>query len=482
MHHIVPEFIIENYQAGRFNGSFRAASMFLDISGFSTMTDALMQHGQHGAEVLAEMMGTVFDPIVDAIFGRGGIIVGYAGDSITALYPIDADHTSAALRALAAADAIQQGLNSKPVYETPYGAFQISAKVGVAAGLVSWGILRSRNGKKATYYFRGEAIDEAARAEHQANAGDIVFVKKLYDRVGREVEAEPLTPYYRLARLSAKVPVLPYFEPLSIDPDVESVFVPGDLIHQNLRGEFRQAVNLFMRFPDLTAEQLEGFMYAFFDLQARYGGFIDRIDFGDKGCSMIVLWGAPVAYENDIGRALNFALDLKSIVDFPITAGLTYYISHAGYIGGRLYENYTCYGWGINLAARFMMSATEGDVWLDERVALRIKKRFRFDFVGEQLFKGFAQKQSVYVLRGRKAESESFFEGEMVGRESELRTLTDLAAPVWSGKYAGVIGVWGEAGMGKSRLIYEFMHSPSFSREPCSLGAMPIGPNFTSLV
>jgi tetratricopeptide (TPR) repeat protein len=109
-----------------------------------------------------------------------------------------------------------------------------------------------------------------------------------------------------------------------------------------------------------------------------------------------------------------------------------------------------------------MMSATEGEVWLDERAALRIKKRFNFDFVGKQLFKGFAQKQSVYVLRGRKAESELLFEGEMIGRDSELRMLTDFVAPVWSGKYAGVIGVWGEAGMGKSRLIHEFRHSPLF--------------------
>jgi predicted ATPase/class 3 adenylate cyclase len=462
MHQIVPEFIITNYKAERFNGSFMAASMFLDITGFSGMTDKLMQHGQHGAEVLAQMMRTVFDPIVNAIFGQGGMIVGYAGDAISALYPIEKDEILVARRVLASAFTIQESLKTKPTYVTPYGTFQISAKIGLAVGQVSWGILRSRNGEKATYYFRGDAVDEAARAEHQAAAGDILLIRKLFEELESEIKANSIPPYYRLNWISSNFPLPQPVESPPLNPEVAAIFVPVNLINQDLRGEFRQAVNLFMRIPNLTSEQLEIFMQTFFEIQARYGGLIDRIDFGDKGCNMIVLWGAPIAYENDIGRALNFILDLKSKVDFPITAGLTYYISHAGYIGGQLYENYTCYGWGINLAARFMMSANEGEVWLDERVAQRIKKHYNYDFVGEHNFKGFAQKQSVYVLRGRKSESEFFFRGEMVGRNQELQTLTDLVAPIWSGNYAGVLGVWGEAGMGKSRLIYEFRKSTIF--------------------
>ena len=74
--------------------------MFLDLSGFSTMTDVLMQHGQHGAEVLAGLMHGVFDPLVESIFHYGGKIIGFAGDGIMALYPIEEDAESTALRAL----------------------------------------------------------------------------------------------------------------------------------------------------------------------------------------------------------------------------------------------------------------------------------------------------------------------------------------------------------------------------------------------
>jgi class 3 adenylate cyclase len=138
VHRIVPELIIENYRAGNYRGSFRAAGMFVDISGFSAMTDALMQHGEHGAEILAVMMRAVFDPLVSAIFAQGGMIVGYAGDAVSALYPVRADDAPASRRALASASAIQQSLKSKQNYETPYGTFHISAKIGLAIGSVSW--------------------------------------------------------------------------------------------------------------------------------------------------------------------------------------------------------------------------------------------------------------------------------------------------------------------------------------------------------
>ena len=58
MHRVVPELIVESYREGRYSGDFQAVGLFLDLSGFSTMTDVLMQYGQHGAEVLAGLMGS----------------------------------------------------------------------------------------------------------------------------------------------------------------------------------------------------------------------------------------------------------------------------------------------------------------------------------------------------------------------------------------------------------------------------------------
>jgi hypothetical protein len=53
MHNLVPHFILKQYAAGERSGRFPATALFVDISGFSAITDALMQRGQHGAEVAA---------------------------------------------------------------------------------------------------------------------------------------------------------------------------------------------------------------------------------------------------------------------------------------------------------------------------------------------------------------------------------------------------------------------------------------------
>lgn len=464
MHRVVPELIVENYRAGRYGGEFRAVGMFLDLSGFSRMTDVLMQHGQHGAEVLAGLMHGVFDPLVESIFEYGGRIISFAGDGIMALYPADGEEHATALRALASAWTIQQALAENPARDTVYGRFSFSVKIGLALGSVTWRILRSADDSQATYYFRGTAVDESAEAEHHAKAGEIVLADDIKELLKDAVRTRPYESFHRFIRFRGGLPqttpcVLP-----EVDVESSRVFMPEDVIVHNMPGEFRQIVNLFMRIPDLPEDKLEGFIDTLFKLRGQYGGLLTRLDFGDKGCNLLMLWGAPLAYENDVSRALNFVLDLKSLMDFPITAGVTYYIAHAGYLGSEMCEDYTCYGWGVNLASRFMMTAPAGRIWVDERIARKVSQSFELEYVGSQMFKGFAAAQKVNVLLDRKQEQdvESIYQGEMVGRQAELARLTAFIEPLWQGRFAGVIGVAGDAGVGKGRLIHELHTSPGF--------------------
>lgn len=462
MHRVVPELILENYRAGRYSGEFPAVGMFLDLSGFSTMTDALMQHGQHGAEVLAGLMHGVFDPLVESVFDYGGKIVGFAGDGIMALYPIESDMKTTALRALTSACVIQKRFKESPIHQTVYGKFSVSAKIGLASGSVSWGILRSSSGDQATYYFRGSVVDESAETEHHAKAGDILLTPGMQELLQEEIYTMPCESFQRFNgfRLELPAPTRVVFPP--VDLSVARLFMPEEVIAYDVRGEFRQVVNLFMRFPNLSEIQLSDLMSKVFDLRNKYGGLLNRLDFGDKGCNLLMLWGAPVAYENDISRALNFLLDLKAQVDFPITAGATYYIAHAGYLGSSMCEDYTCYGWGVNLASRFMMSAPSGAIWVDDRIARRVSKRFEIEFVGRQVFKGFAAAQKVHHLRGYKQMMEPTYQGELVGREEELAQLVHFIEPLWQKKFAGLMLVSGDAGVGKGRLVYEFRSSRLF--------------------
>lgn len=462
MHRIVPELIIENYRAGCFSGEFPAVGMFLDLSGFSTMTDTLVQHGQHGAEVLAGLMHGVFDPLVESIFEYGGKIVGFAGDGIMALYPIETDARTTALRAMTSAYVIQKRFEENPTRQTVYGEFSIFAKIGLGSGSVSWGILSSETCDQATYYFRGTAVDEPAHAEHHAKAGDILLTQSFYQLLQEDIEALPLASHWRFRNFYRDFPEPQPTTFPPVDLEIARLFMPEEVITEDVHGEFRQVVNLFIRFPDLSETQLDAMMRKVFELRNKYGGLLSRMDFGDKGCNMLILWGAPVAYGNDIGRALNFLLDLKSAVDFPITAGVTYYISHAGYLGSSLYEDYTCYGWGVNLASRFMMSAPVGEIWVDDRIARRVSNWFEIEFLNSQSFKGFAAQQKVYVLYRHKPTAEPSYQGELVGRELEFDQLAGFLEPIWQNKFAGLLLVSGDAGIGKGRLVHEARSSKQF--------------------
>ena len=58
MKRLVPAFILNQQKKSVFEGQFEAASMFIDISGFTAMTQTLMKNGKEGAEILTSIIKT----------------------------------------------------------------------------------------------------------------------------------------------------------------------------------------------------------------------------------------------------------------------------------------------------------------------------------------------------------------------------------------------------------------------------------------
>jgi predicted ATPase/class 3 adenylate cyclase len=320
--------------------------------------------------------------------------------------------------------------------------------------------LSSGDGERATYFFQGSAIDGSAQAEGASQPGQILLDDSIVNRLGCTITTEPQNGYHRLTHASLDLPQPVHQPPPQADEAIAAHFYPEAILRQVHTGEFRHMVNLFVNLPTVRNEaQLVTFMQTIFELQERNGGLIDKLDFGDKGVNLLLLWGAPVAYENDIERALNFILGLQSSTSIPVSAGLTYHIAHAGFIGSSYLENYTGYGRGINLAARFMTAAPRGEIWVDQEVYHRAEARFEFEALGEHTFKGFSQPQAVYLLVERKVQADAFFRGELIGRQAELARLEAFIHPLCQGRYPGALLITGEAGMGKSRLVHEFIQT-----------------------
>ncbi len=455
MHRLVPQFIQEQYAAGNSAGSFEACTLFVDISGFTPITDAIMDHGQHGAEILAGIIQQVFDPLVESVFQQGGFVTNFAGDAFAAVFPSPSSSADQARHALAAAWRMQQAMISSAEQATPYGNFSLSVKIGLSLGQVNWGIVSSADGNRAAYYFQGPAIDGCANAQKLAQAGQVVVDAAVFEAAGSTVVAgESIDDHVLITSLSEDLPGPSSVDLGQIQPDIVNRFFPPEASQSEFSGELRQATNMFISLPTVrTVDQLQAFMQMIFELQDHYGGLLNRLDFGDKGANLLLFWGAPIAHENDLLRALNFILDLQSQTVIPVSAGITYGIAHSGYSGGALAGEYTCHGRCTTLAARLMQAAPRGEVWIDEQVAERARRAFEVEFEGRLPFKGFVEEHQVFVLLERKEVSESFYEGQLIGRQAEQERIAAFALPLAEGKFAGALVVWGEPGIGKSRLV-----------------------------
>lgn len=465
---LISPFVVDRFTSGGEGGSLEAATLFADVSGFGVLTSTLMEHGRYGSEVVAQVMSALFTPLVDAVYSHGGAISGFAGDSFTALFPADgsSDDERCALRALAAATEMREHLAAHGRHETPWGAFEIGVKLGLAAGTVHWQILRQRD-ERAAYYVRGPAIDGCAAIDEHAAPGDLVLHPSSRSLLGDRVSVDEIpgsaadgydVAFARVMTLETSLPDRLPVELPGVDAETIASFLPREVVEQTEVGEYRQVVNVFVNLQgDPDDAELRSVVQVVRDLQTSYGGVLNRIAFGDKGCNLLLFWGAPVSFENDAERAVHFILDLQRAIERPLRAGVTTGISYAGLVGSDLHAEFTTYGLGINLAARLMTSAPWGSIWMDAAVHRKAAPRFVTSSIGHRTFKGFAEPEEVFGVTDRRTDARRRFGGDTVGRAAESAALTAFVAPLLESRFGGVLVVQGEAGMGKSRLVGDFL-------------------------
>lgn len=467
VHALVPHPIVEYYQQQCFNGTFEAASLFCDISGFTALTETLMQYKKEGAEALTRALNDIFFPLVHMVYARGGFITTFAGDAFTALFPIwDGNNEDAIFQATHTALFIQHFFIDHATIETPYGTFPINAKVGLGIGHVTWGILGDTSPSDGrtpmlTYFFRGPAIDRCAHAEHEAERGDIVVHHVLLDSIASSATYTPVVHHAKLlsvqgTRLQRQQSLTP------VSREVIHVFLPDqvlDLIANQTRAEFRTVSIVFLSFDEPPDhETLSTFVTTVLKLAAIYEGYVNKLDFGDKGGVILIAFGAPITHERDRERAADFVLTLREWVTTPRwRAGLTSGTVYAGFMGGKERAEYTTIGDIVNLAARLMMKADWVTIWTSANIALFLQEKgYDLESLGSFTFKGKSTSVAVWQLvSNHRVEETNLYSGTMVGRQNELLQLVAWVWPLFQGTSVGITTIYGEAGIGKSRLAYE---------------------------
>jgi class 3 adenylate cyclase/tetratricopeptide (TPR) repeat protein len=221
--------------------------------------------------------------------------------------------------------------------------------------------------------------------------------------------------------------------------------------------------------PEVWAQIMGRFVSILAEGVRKFGGTVDKF----TGDGIMALFGAPVAQEDHARRACHAAWHLtKAIgewseelrrehgIDLQVRLGLNSGEVVVGRVGDDVTLDPTALGHTVGLAQRMEALAEPGTVYLTEYTARLVEGWFRLDDLGGRRVKGAADPLRVCAL-GTPMPSpvrRTVGAAALVGRERELAVLEDALEMACDAQFQ-VVGVVGEAGVGKSRLCDEFARS-----------------------
>lgn len=422
-----------------------------------------MERGNEGAERLSNILNAIFEPMVHLVYKRGGNIPYFAGDAFTAVFPDELESIDAIQIVQTAKD--QLAFLNKVNQE--FEEVNINVKIGLSYGKVLWGIVGD---DFKSFYFRGFAIDACAESQKYAKEGQIVFDQSFKEKLPQGLETEAILVekgfYLPNSNYQASaIQTFPTSEQSNMSLEVAKKFLPESVIDFKQRGEFRTVIPVFISFKGITDHgMLNDFVTIVLEQFNNFSGYFKEVDFGDKGGVLLGFFGAPVSFENNVERALEFVAAIEEELakmqketGLKIKIGITSGIAYTGLVGGKERCQYAAVGNRVNIAARLMVKADWGEVLVDHEI--QKSRNFKFKHKGDLTYKGLNEAIPTYQLISRNVETPTHFQGKMIGREAELKLITEYTNKAFKDKKAAVAYIYGEAGIGKTRLGYELKNN-----------------------
>jgi class 3 adenylate cyclase len=222
--------------------------------------------------------------------------------------------------------------------------------------------------------------------------------------------------------------------------------------------------------PEEWHRILDGFFQILSEGIHRFEGTVNQY----TGDGVMALFGAPLAHEDHAQRACYAALRIRAALEdyadelrrqghsFAVRMGLNSGEVVVGTIGDDLRMDYTAQGHTVGLAARIQALAAPGSACLSGETARLVEGYFQLRDLGASQVKGVKNPVSLFeledvgLLRTRLERSRARGFTAFVGRGDELQMLESALERADAGERQ-VVGVVGEAGIGKSRLCAEFV-------------------------
>ena len=230
----------------------------------------------------------------------------------------------------------------------------------------------------------------------------------------------------------------------------------------------------------LDPEDMRTLLAGYFNLMAeqirRHGGTIEKY----IGDAIMAVFGAPVAHEDDPDRAIRAALDMQTALNNfnklrqarePEAARLQMRIGintgEVAALGSRSHRHdFLITGDAVNVAARLQQVANPDTILVGERTYLAAREVFEFRSLAPLQVKGKEQPLLAWAVQGFRTRDLAIvqhprgiegLQAQLVGRTLELTLLHATYARVRDAHHSHLVTLLGAPGIGKSRLVNEFI-------------------------
>jgi class 3 adenylate cyclase len=451
--------------SGALHRRVEASMVFVDISGFTKMSERLARHGNVGAEEVTEVIDSTFGALLPEAYGYGANLLKFGGDALLLMFT-DEGH---APRAAAGAHAMRAKLREIGTFQTTAGKVSLRMSVGAHSGEYDFFLVGDSHRE---FIVAGPAATRTVEMEGAANANQILISHEMADVLDGSLLGGDSGPGVLLRR-SPQIDQTEIVADTGPSDHLEQ-FIPlalRDVLGQErVEPEHRPSAVAFLHYEGFdrlladqggaaTAKILERLVGTVERAADRHDVTFLATDIAPDGGKIILTAGVPHTRGNDEERML---LALREILtgapeETPLQIGVNWGPVFSGSVGPFYRRTFTVMGDVVNLAARLMSKAPEGEIYATEAVLNASRTVFSFTKPAPFFVKGKSAAIQAYSV-GDPSGSRSGSVGHelpLIGRESELAALLEAWEEVLD-RRGRAVEIAAEVGMGKSRLLLEF--------------------------
>ena len=437
--------------------------VFVDISGFTAMSERLARFGKVGAEEVTEVLGACFKGLLAVAYPLGGRLIKFGGDALLLLF----DGPYHECRAINAAVGMQDAIQTLGKVKTSAGNMTLRMSIGAHSGSFHFFLVGDSHRE---LILTGPAATETVEMEGAAGATEIVMSKTTAAALPKAAVGRPKGPGFLVRGAVPEVDegIVDVRPPPGDLEQYIPVAVRESILAGTTEPEHRQVTVAFLHFMGvdglLAKKGPEAVGRALAELVGQVQTAIDprrvaflATDVYDDGGKIILAAGAPTATGNDSERML---LALREIVErdheLPIRIGVNRGHVFSGDVGPAYRRTYTIMGDDVNLAARLMSAAAPGEIYSTPVVLDNSRTLFATTALEPFSVKGKAEPVQAFSVGEETGTRSTRTREELpfTGRNDELTQLTDALEQARNGS-GGVIALVGDRGLGKTRLLQE---------------------------